>query len=61
MREPLGRETWRVEEPFADGDGERKYVSGARVRPFGLGKSVLISGRAVAVDGERRVAVLRTV
>ena len=53
--DPLGRKIWHVEEPFADGDGEPKYVR-ARVGPFGLGKSVLIPIRVAAVDGD---AVLR--
>ena len=58
LRDPLGRKIGRIEEVFADGDGEPKYVR-ARIGSFGLGKSVLIPVRAVAVDRERRVVVLR--
>ena len=58
LRDPLGRTIGRVEELFADQDGRPKHVR-VRVGPFGLGKSVLIPVKAVAVDGERRVVVLR--
>ena len=58
LRDPLGRKIGRIEEVFADGDSEPKYVR-VRIGAFGLGRSVLIPVRAVAVDGERRIVVLR--
>ena len=58
LRDPLGRKIGRLEELFAGEDGRPQHVR-VKVGPFGLGKSVLIPVRAVAVNEERRVVVLR--
>jgi hypothetical protein len=58
LRDPLGRKIGRLEELFAGEDVRATHIR-VRVEPFGLGKSVLIPIEAVAVDGERRIVVLR--
>jgi len=58
LRDPLGRKTGRLEELFAGEDGRLKHVR-VRVGSAGLDKSVLTPVGAVAVEGERRIVVLR--
>ena len=58
LRDPLGRKTGRLEVLFAGEDGRTKHVR-VRVGPFGLAKSVLTPVGVVAVDGERRIVMLR--
>jgi hypothetical protein len=58
LRDPLGHKTGRLEELFAGEDGRLKHVR-VRVGPSRLDKSLLIPVGAVAVDGERRIVVLR--